>query len=158
EAFFLKPLVRWLGNDQPVFSFRIPDVGGARKPFRDIESMAAFFVNELVHADIPGPYRLAGYSFGAPVALEMAHQLLARGEGVAFLGFIDWVPYSSRPRSLANLLGKAWASLCNLPYWITDDFLLTPPKRKRARLVDELRYAGERVLGVWRDAVPSAGA
>ncbi len=36
-----------------------------------------------------GPYYLSGYSLGLHLALEMAQQLFARGETVAFLGIID---------------------------------------------------------------------
>jgi acetoacetyl-CoA synthetase len=39
-----------------------------------------------------GPVRLAGYSFGGLVALEMARLLTARGREVAFLGLLDLLP------------------------------------------------------------------
>jgi thioesterase domain-containing protein len=36
-----------------------------------------------------GPYRLAGYSMGGAIVLEMAQQLKAKGREVSFLGIID---------------------------------------------------------------------
>ena len=140
EAFFLKPLARRLGADQPIWSFQIPEVDGGRKPFHAIETMAAFFVNELTRSQMPGgPYCLAGYSFGAAVALEMAQQLWARGDRVSFLALIDGDFSSPAPRTAGRLLRSAWASLRNLPYWLFDDFLVAPRAQRHARLAKEMR-------------------
>jgi thioesterase domain-containing protein len=151
ESFFLKPLAQHLGDDQPIWSFQIPEKDGIRKPFRDIETMAAFFVDELTRSQIDGPYCLAGYSFGGAVALEMAQQLWARGQRVALLAILDWGFSAARPRTMARLLRSAWASLRNLPYWLIDDFLQTPGRQRLARLASEMRAAGRRLRDPWGD-------
>jgi thioesterase domain-containing protein/acyl carrier protein len=57
-----------------------------------VEAMAADYIAALRAATPCGPYRLLGYSFGGLVAFEMARQLEAAGESVAFLGMFD-VPW-----------------------------------------------------------------
>jgi tetratricopeptide (TPR) repeat protein/acyl carrier protein len=54
-----------------------------------LESHAAKCVAALREAQPTGPYCLAGHSFAAHLALEVAQQLFAAGEHVAFLGVID---------------------------------------------------------------------
>src|SRR5205814_10432314 len=49
-----------------------------------------------------GPYLLGGYSGGGTVAFEMAKQLTAEGESVAFLGFIDSYSPNLPQRSSAD--------------------------------------------------------
>jgi thioesterase domain-containing protein/acyl carrier protein len=156
EALFLKPLACHLGADQPIWSFQIPEEGGGRKPFHSIETMAAFFVNELTRSQINGPYCLAGYSFGAAVALEMAQQLLAQGDRVAFLALIDWGFSPPKPRTIGRLLRSAWASLRNLPYWLADDFLRTQRKHMRARLASKLREVVRRIRDPLNDGSKSS--
>ena len=51
--------------------------------------MASHYIAEMKGIQPEGPYRVAGYSFGGVVAYEMARQLEAGGETVAFLGLLD---------------------------------------------------------------------
>jgi amino acid adenylation domain-containing protein len=149
EAFFCQPMARHLGTDQPIWSFQVPEHDGVRKPFVDIETMAAFFVNELTKSHSPGAYCLAGYSFGAAVALEMAQQLWARGNRVALVAILDWGFSTPRPRTIGRLLRSTWASCRNLPYWLTDDFLHTPAKNMLPRLLGEIREIARRLRDPW---------
>ena len=80
-----------------------------------------------------GPYFLGGYSFGGSVALEMAQQLRAAGQAVDFVGIFDHIPANApgkrnrlTPGGLATLTG-------NVPCWIWDDLLHTPPGRMAVR-------------------------
>jgi|GEM_PF-2270007 len=50
--------------------------------------MAGHYLMEIRAQQAQGPYALVGACFGATVAYEMARQLLAAGEVVAFLGLI----------------------------------------------------------------------
>jgi amino acid adenylation domain-containing protein len=149
ESFFCKPLARYLGTDQAIWTFQVPEKDGHRKPFDTIETMAAFFVDQLSRSSIPGPYCLAGYSFGAAVALEMAGQLWARGEHVALLAILDWGFVQPRQRTIGRLVHSAWASLCNLPYWLVDDFLVSPRKDRLTRLLREVREIAHRLRDPW---------
>jgi oxalate---CoA ligase len=149
ESFFWKPMAAHLGADQPVWGFQIPAQDGVRKPFREIETMAAFFVDELTRAQRHGPYCLAGYSFGAAVALEMAQQLWARGDRVALLAIFDAGLHSPAPRTIGRLLRSTWGSLRNMPYWLVDDFLHTPREEMLARLTHEMRQVVRRLRDPW---------
>lgn len=50
----------------------------AQAPLTSITALASFYLKHLLQVDSDGPYRLAGYSFGAVVALEMANQLQSK--------------------------------------------------------------------------------
>ena len=75
-----------------------------------------------------GPYHIAGYSFGAIVALEIAQQLVASGRQVGLLGAIDSGPvslYRNGEFSPSHL----WSFPRNLCYWLIEDFLATHPRK-----------------------------
>ncbi len=90
--FRLRHVVTRLGPDQPVYGL------GSAPPrsldeVESVEERAAHYL-ELVRRRQPhGPYCLAGFCAGGLVAFEMAQQLAAAGETVAFLGLINsWFP------------------------------------------------------------------
>jgi amino acid adenylation domain-containing protein len=61
-----------------------------RQPIPEsVEAIAAHYVELLLDALPQGPWHLAGHSFGALVAYEMARILAARGTPAAFLGLLD---------------------------------------------------------------------
>jgi thioesterase domain-containing protein len=78
-------LVRHLGAGQPVYGLR--DLGDDLA--RPIAGIAAEHVRAVRAVQPSGPYYLAGWSFGGFVAYEMAVQLEAEGQQVAFVGLID---------------------------------------------------------------------
>jgi len=51
--------------------------------------IAAHYLSQLREVQAEEPYFLGGYSFGGTIAFEMARQLQAGGEKVAFLFIID---------------------------------------------------------------------
>ncbi|CAL1537406.1 unnamed protein product [Lymnaea stagnalis] len=55
----------------PVYGLQITD----KAPLSSVEALAGYYLQEVNKIDPTGPYRIAGYSFGAVVALEMANQL-----------------------------------------------------------------------------------
>ncbi|HEX2209296.1 MAG TPA: amino acid adenylation domain-containing protein, partial [Longimicrobium sp.] len=77
-------VVRHLGEAQPVYGLRDTDADFSRPLAR----VAAEYVR-AVRAAHPGPYYLAGWSYGGSVAFEMALQLEALGETAAFVGLMD---------------------------------------------------------------------
>jgi thioesterase domain-containing protein/NADP-dependent 3-hydroxy acid dehydrogenase YdfG/aryl carrier-like protein len=80
-------LARELGSDQPFYGLQAAGLHG--EPDRTVEAMAERYV-EAVLATAPGPpYRLGGWSFGAPVAFEMAQRLRRRGAVVDRLLLLD---------------------------------------------------------------------
>ncbi|KAJ0060389.1 hypothetical protein NL108_010160, partial [Boleophthalmus pectinirostris] len=58
-------------------------------PLESIQSLAAYYVSCMRHLQPEGPYRLAGYSFGACVAFEMCCQMQAQGSTVECLFLLD---------------------------------------------------------------------
>lgn len=97
-------LSHWLGNDQPVFALQPQDPAEPNKTLTRVEDIAAHYLREIRRVQTRGPYCLAGYSFGGYVVFEMAQQLLAAGEMVAFLAFLDTIEwqYLERLRHSAN--------------------------------------------------------
>lgn len=92
SAYRVRHLASALGADQPVWSFESPLLRGEPNPFRSLDTFVARYLRDLRREQPEGPYWLAGYSFGGPCAYEMALQLLADGEEVAFLGIVDTGP------------------------------------------------------------------
>ncbi|HEX6370473.1 MAG TPA: amino acid adenylation domain-containing protein [Longimicrobium sp.] len=78
-------LVRHLGADQPAYGLR--DVGEDMS--RSLSRIAAEHIAAIRTVQPRGPYYLCGWSFGGFVAFEMALQLEAAGETVAFTGLLD---------------------------------------------------------------------
>lgn len=61
----------------------------AAAPLDSVQSLAAYYVSCLRQTQSQGPYRLAGYSFGACVAFEMCSQLQSQGCAVECLFLLD---------------------------------------------------------------------
>lgn len=77
-----------LPDDQPFWCLQAPGLDGS--PTMDKASdIAALFVSEVRTLQPNGPYYLGGGSYGGVLALEMAQQLHAQGETVAFLAMFD---------------------------------------------------------------------
>lgn len=92
SAYRVRHLAEHLGPDQPVWSFESPFLRGEPNPFTRLDTFVANYLRDLREAQPSGPYWLAGYSFGGICAYEMARQLTADGEEVAFVGVIDVGP------------------------------------------------------------------
>lgn len=75
--------------DCPLYSISLWAQGSGFIQANSIEDVAAAHVERIRTLQPRGPYRLAGYSFGGLVALEMAHQFRAAGELVEMLFLLD---------------------------------------------------------------------
>jgi thioesterase domain-containing protein len=77
-----------------------------------LEDMAADYVAAVRAVQPQGPYYLGGRSMGGVVALEMAQQLLARGQSIGLLALLDTtIPTSDANRDFAepaDLGGRAY--------------------------------------------------
>ncbi|MEO3752519.1 beta-ketoacyl synthase N-terminal-like domain-containing protein [Streptomyces sp. B6B3] len=108
-----------LGADQPVYGLEAAGLHDDAEPFDRFEAAARHNLALLRSVQPHGPYRLGGWSLGAMVAHEMARQLLARGERVEPLLFVDgflpytWgLPLGVRPALLAGtLMSRAQTAL-----------------------------------------------
>ncbi len=83
-------LAKYLDADQPFYGLQAIGLDGKRPvEHLTVEQMAARYLEEVRTFQPRGPYYLGGSSFGGSVAYEMAQQLRAAGEEVAFLAFFD---------------------------------------------------------------------
>ncbi|NVE01793.1 thioesterase domain-containing protein, partial [Massilia sp. BJB1822] len=92
---YAQSLSRWLPDDVPVYGVAAAGLAPGESPLPSIELMAARYVSELRSIAPEGPYRIAGYSDGGIVAFEMARQLSAAKQDVAFVGLIDTYYYDA---------------------------------------------------------------
>jgi amino acid adenylation domain-containing protein len=78
-----------LGPQQPIVVL-LPERKGARfDPSRSLEDLATVMLATMRKTQPAGPYHLAGFSVGGLLAYEIAGQLRASGEDVAWLGLLD---------------------------------------------------------------------
>ena len=91
-------LARRLGPEQPVFGFQRVELDGQGGLPSTLEELAAGYVEEMVGLQPDGPYYLAGYCSGGPIAFEIARQLEDAGREVALLALLDsYAPGSPEP-------------------------------------------------------------
>jgi amino acid adenylation domain-containing protein len=130
QLLYWRDLVRVLGEGRPVYGLRLPPDGAGPA---DIRALAAAYVADLLEFQREGPYHLAGYSFSAAVALEMAQQLRALGRRVGVLAIIDYGP--GAPEGWSGRLRTAGHFVANLPQWLRYDLLQAgwPAIRGRVR-------------------------
>ena len=156
EAMFLKPLASHIDADQPFYALQA-DPHAPAIPARElIQTMAARYIDAIRSIQPTGPYLIGGYSFGGTVALEMAQQLSARGDDVAMLVMFDHSPHRTPGRHPASVAGRIAGILRNLPAWLTDDLLQTPPARMAVRAQGRLAGFVRRAAG--RPSQPSVEA
>ena len=79
EVLGYRALASHLGLDQPLYGMRACGLDGKTKPFRNMEEMAAFHLEELLRIQPHEPFLIGGYSLGGTLAFEMAQQLQSRG-------------------------------------------------------------------------------
>ena len=84
----LRRLAARTGLDRPFYGVQAYGVNDGELPYRTVEEMAAADVELIRRRQPEGPYTLWGYSFGARVAFEAAHQLERSGASVERLVLI----------------------------------------------------------------------
>jgi thioesterase domain-containing protein/alkylation response protein AidB-like acyl-CoA dehydrogenase/acyl carrier protein len=92
-------IATYLDQEQPFYALQPPALGGEENLiFKQIEGMAAHFIQEMQSLQPNGPYSLLGHSGGGVVAYEVARQLEEKGHSVEFLGMIDTFAPGHQPR------------------------------------------------------------
>jgi thioesterase domain-containing protein/acyl carrier protein len=121
-------LAHALWSDQPLYGLQALPWRQDEDVELSVEEIAAGYLAAVRGVQPEGPYRIAGYSFGGFVALEMAQQLLAAGEAVALLGIFD--------TSLnARTSGADWAEM--MLWFARPGCLVTAQELRRAGGVEE---------------------
>ncbi|PSB42034.1 non-ribosomal peptide synthetase, partial [Chamaesiphon polymorphus] len=84
------PLANCLSDRYTIYGLQSQGLDGRQPPLECLEDMAQLYIQEMSAVQPAGaPYYLLGYSLGGKIALEIAQQLIARGDRVHFLGLID---------------------------------------------------------------------
>jgi amino acid adenylation domain-containing protein len=83
------PLARGLSNGRPIYGLQAQGLDPGQEPHDRIETMAAWYIEEMREIQPQGPYLLVGWSMGGLIALDAAQQLLAVGQEVALLAMLD---------------------------------------------------------------------
>jgi amino acid adenylation domain-containing protein len=113
----LRPLIRVLGEQQPLFALQPVGIDGTKAPLESVEQAARANVAALKRVQPAGPYSLIGHSYGGLVAYEMARLLLEEGEEVSSLVLLDslapGVMQSSPARDEMTVLAEAVQSLAD---------------------------------------------
>jgi thioesterase domain-containing protein/2-polyprenyl-3-methyl-5-hydroxy-6-metoxy-1,4-benzoquinol methylase len=95
---YINGLMPYLDDDIPVYG--LPPRPPEYAPLHTVEAMAKRMVTMIRFVQPVGPYRILGWSFGGILAYEIAAQLVAASEDVAFVGLIDtaYLPGLEIPR------------------------------------------------------------
>jgi amino acid adenylation domain-containing protein len=120
--------------DCPLYAVSQWAQGSGFAKAKSVEELARVQIDGIRSIQPHGPYRLAGYSFGGLVALEIAHQLRRAGETIELLFLLD----PSEP--------------------LTDGYLLRPWIQRHMQQLasnprNALPYVGTRALAILRRAV-----
>jgi len=99
-------LAQALGEERPVYGLQARGLMGDAPIHKTINRMATYYVKEIRKTQPEGPYYLASWSLGVIIVYEMAQQLVAAGENVAFLGMLDQGPFpvGKKPKDLVGYL------------------------------------------------------
>jgi acetoacetyl-CoA synthetase len=85
----MRQLAQAIEADIPIYGLRAQGLEPDEEPQASVEEMARTYVGTIRAVRPEGPYRVAGHSFGALVAFEVARQLTEAGAEVAWLGLVD---------------------------------------------------------------------
>ncbi|MEA5603820.1 amino acid adenylation domain-containing protein [Nostoc sp. UHCC 0252] len=88
RPFYFYHLGRYLGEEQPLYSFENKLYEKLESSAR-IEDIASIYIAAMQTFQPEGPYFLGGHSYGGNVAFEMAQQLHKQGHKIALLAIID---------------------------------------------------------------------
>jgi thioesterase domain-containing protein/acyl carrier protein len=79
----------FLGTDQPLYGLEHQSQDGVPAVYTTVESIATYYLNQILTLQPQGPYRLGGYSFGGTVAFEIAQRLARQKQEVVLLFMLD---------------------------------------------------------------------
>ncbi|MFI0168723.1 alpha/beta fold hydrolase [Streptomyces sp. NPDC017095] len=93
EVLVFVNLAKYFAHERPFYALRARGFNPGETPFASFAEMARTYADAIRATQPHGPYALAGYSFGAAVAFEVAKLLEADGERVDFLGSFNLPPH-----------------------------------------------------------------
>jgi len=151
DVLIYRDLVRRLAPEQPAWGLETIGGDGRQLPNLAIPDMARHYIAEIRTVQPHGPYYLAGLCYGGDVAYEMAHQLEAAGEHVAFVGLIDAKPLGLRPRvTTPQRIRQHVHELFELPVAGRSTFLRETSRNAWCRLHAATRWSVKKHLYIAR--------
>jgi amino acid adenylation domain-containing protein len=90
SVFIYRRFAEYLDPSIPIYGLQAHGLSNPQdQPYRQIDEMAAHYIREIRTVQPVGPYHLCAFSAGGLIIFEMARQLQALGQEVAFLGLLD---------------------------------------------------------------------
>ncbi len=137
----LQTLSRAMNGIRPMFGFQGVGLDGKREPLDSIQAMAEANIAALAGLRDCSKLSLLGYSNGASVAFEMAHQLLKKNIAVERLVLVDGRCPASTTRDLSDEIAKVFGNLIkafNGKWPLDADEFRKIPEERRADYLFEL--------------------
>lgn len=101
-------------TDRPVYALRARGFNKGESFFSSLDEIIGTYHGSIKRTQPNGPYAIAGYSFGAMLAFEIAKVLEAGGDEVRFLGSFNLPPHIK-----ARMRRLDWVrALLNLSYFL----------------------------------------
>ena len=82
-------LSSYMDKDRPFYGIQARGLDGKNILSPTIEEMALHYISQIKMVQPQGPYFIGGYCLGGVVAFEMARQMEAVGDHIAFLAMIS---------------------------------------------------------------------
>jgi non-ribosomal peptide synthetase component F/thioesterase domain-containing protein len=136
-----------LGNDQPFYGVMELELSDRHTPYT-LRDQVATYIQHIREVQPKGPYYVAGFCFFGLLAFEVAAQLEALGEKVAFVGLIDtYCPeyWSKRQPSQTEIIpsGGALMPTSTAPLW--HHLRKTANLRFREKMVAHANFIGHKL-------------
>jgi thioesterase domain-containing protein len=93
EVLVFVNLAKYFTGDRPFYALRARGFNHGETPFTSFKEMVESYAAAIRARQRHGPYAIAGYSYGAAVAFEIAKELESAGERVDFIGSINLPPH-----------------------------------------------------------------
>lgn len=111
DLFAFQDIVALLDEERPAYGLLPPGTELVRRgasPRASVDWLVSMYVTEIKHVQPLGPYCLAGYSAGGIVAVEVARELMRKGDAVDLLAVLD------SPTRVPTWISLIYSGLWNL--------------------------------------------
>ncbi|MFD4478870.1 alpha/beta fold hydrolase [Streptomyces sp. NPDC058471] len=92
EVLVFVNLAKYFTGERPFYALRARGFGQGESHFASFDDMVTTYVEAIRRTQPSGPYAVAGYSYGAAVAFEIAKRIEADGDEVKFVGVFNLPP------------------------------------------------------------------
>ena len=107
EVLVFVNLANFFIEERPFFALRARGFNPGETFFETFDELVSSYVAAIRQYQPHGPYIIAGYSYGGPVALPVAQRLEAEGEKVLAIAVIDAPPVIEHPRGEVDRVESA---------------------------------------------------